>query len=110
MLEGDIVHINWEGGMDIEIGDIDELSEAYDKMTQGRRMKVIQEFDHFTSISNEARKHAAEKAPDVRAVAYIIKGLGQRMILRFYLNIRRRKVKAKVFMNMEEALQWLDRY
>lgn len=110
VLEGDIFHINWNGGKDIEIQDIDELAKAFGEMTQGRKMKVLQEFDHFTSISNEARKYAAETAPDVAAIAYVIKGLGQRMVLRFYLNIRRRKVKAKVFMSKETALRWIKQY
>ncbi|MDB2656805.1 hypothetical protein N9Y60_01990 [Crocinitomicaceae bacterium] len=110
ILEGDIFHINWNGGKDIEIQDIDELAKAFGEMTQGRKMKVLQEFDHFTSISNEARKYAAETAPDVAAIAYVIKGLGQRMDLRFYLNIRRRKVKAKVFMSKETALRWIKQY
>ena len=110
ILEGDIFHINWNGGKDIEIQDIDELAKAFGEMTQGRKMKVLQEFDHFTSISNEARKYAAETAPDVAAIAYVIKGLGQRMVLRFYLNIRRRKVKAKVFMSKETALRWIKQY
>ncbi|MCR9173986.1 MAG: hypothetical protein NXI10_15895 [bacterium] len=108
LLLDDIFHIQWNGGDDIEISDIDELSAAFEEMTQGRKMKVIQEFDHFTSISNEARRYAAEKAPDVTAVAYVIKGLGQQMVLRFYLKIRRRKVNAKVFMEVEDAWRWLE--
>lgn len=108
ILSGDIFHIKWNGGRDIEISDIDELAQAFEEMTRGRKMKVIQEFDHFTSITNEARRHAAEMAPDVIAVAYVIKGLGQRMIIRFYLNLRRRKVKSKVFMDMESATRWID--
>ncbi len=110
ILAGNIFYIKWDGGMDIEISDIDELSKTYNEMTKGRKMKVVQEFDHFTSITNEARKYAAEMAPDVIAVAYVIKGLGQRMIIRFYLNVRRRKVKAKVFMNKEDAFAWLERF
>jgi len=109
ILSDDIFHIKWNGDKDIEIQDIDELAAAFESMTQGRRMKVIQEFDHFTNITNDARKHAAETAPDVTAIAYVIKGLGQRMVLRFYLNLRRRKAKAKVFMKMEEALNWIEK-
>lgn len=110
VLSGDVFHIKWHGAKDIEIEDIDELAKAYEEMSHGRKMKIIQEFDHFTNITNEARKHAAETAPDVTAVAYVIKGLGQRMVLRFYLNLRRRKVKWKVFMSIKEAVTWIEKF
>ncbi len=108
LLPGQIFHIKWKGGIDIEISDIDELSLAFEKMTQGQKVRVINELDHFTSISNDARKYAAEKSPDAMAIAYIIRGLGQRLVLKFYLNIRKRKNPTKVFMNKEEALEWLE--
>lgn len=108
LLPNDIFHIKWTGQRDIVISDIDELSVAFEKMTGGRKVKVLQELDHFTSLNNDARSYAAERAPDVTALAYVIKGLGQRLIIKFYLNIRKRKNPAKAFMNYEEAMNWLE--
>ncbi|GAB5418844.1 MAG: hypothetical protein Crog4KO_01750 [Crocinitomicaceae bacterium] len=108
LLPGQIFHIKWKGGIDIEIPDIDELSAAFEQMTLGQKVKVINELDHFTSISNDARKYAAEKSPETIAIAYIIQGLGQRLVLKFYLNIRKRKNPTRVFMKYDEALEWLE--
>lgn len=38
--------------------------------------------------------------------ALLIKGLAQRILGNFYLNISRPKVKTKLFTNLQEALRW----
>jgi hypothetical protein len=110
LLSGDIFHIKWNDAMDIEISDIDELGEVFHQIPEGKKVCVIQEMGDFTSISGEARKYAAQKSPEIHAIAYVIKGLGQRMILRFYLNMKKTKTPAKVFTCMVESVQWLKKF
>jgi len=106
-IEDDIIYVKWKEGIDIEIPDVDELSVSFQKLTEGRKVKVIQDFAHFTSITSEARAHAAKTAPASIAVAYVIKSLGQRMILRFYVRMKKRPTPTKVFMKLEDAIDWL---
>lgn len=109
LLSDDIFHIKWKDAIDIEISDIDELEVVYERFSCGKKLKVIQDLEHFTSISNEARTYGAEKSPEVEALAYIIKGLGQRLLIKFYLNIRRAKNPTKVFTRYEDALEWFEK-
>lgn len=102
-----IVFIQWKSGIDIEISDIDELSKAFHELSEGKLVKVLQDFGQYTSISSEARSYAAKKSPDLVARAYIIKGLGQRMVLKFYIRLRNQNCPTKVFMSFDEALEWV---
>lgn len=103
----DIILIEWKSETEIDESDIDELSEAFQELTQGRIVKVLQDFGRYTSITSQARDYAAKKSPEVKALGYIIMGLGQRMIIRFYMNLKKRKYPTKVFMSREEGLDWL---
>lgn len=103
----DIIHVKWKHDDMLEVENIEEVSEAYQTLSEGKRLKVISHFTPNTTISPEARKHAAKRSPDVIALAYVIHSLPQRIVLRFYIRMRGRKNPTKVFHSYEEALEWI---
>jgi len=106
-VEDGIVHIEWKPKTDIEITDIDELEISFNVLTQGQFVCVVSDLRDFVNISIEARNYAAEKSPKLKGIAYVISGLSQRIMLRFYIKLRKRKNPAKVFQSFDEAVEWL---
>lgn len=106
-IDNDIIHLLWRKGVDLEIPDVDEVETAFEQLAQGRKVKVLSEFGNFVNITPEAREYAANRSPECIALAYVISSLAQRIIIRFYIRIRKRQNPTKVFMNRDEALKWL---
>ena len=102
-----IVHIKWNPDTNINISDIDELEKSFNELTGGEKVCVIQDFGRYVNMNPDARKHAAERSPDVKGIAYIITGLGQRLVLAIYVKLRKRKNPTKVFSSMEGGVAWL---
>ncbi|NRA10987.1 MAG: hypothetical protein HRT57_03410 [Crocinitomicaceae bacterium] len=106
-IEPGIVHIEWRKEIDIEIADIDDLTESFNELTQGEMVKVVSEISRFVNITPEARSYAAKQSPKLIGLAYVINGLGQRLILKFYIRLRRNQNPTKVFLSKTEAVEWL---
>lgn len=106
-IEAGIVHIDWKSGTDIEIPDIDEVEDAFKTLTEGELVSVVSDLREYVNISPDARNYAAERSPKLKGLAYVISGLGQRIMLRFYIKLRKRKNPTKVFESMEDAVVWL---
>jgi hypothetical protein len=105
-----IVHIVWNPNIELEKVDIDEVSQSFDEMTQGEVVRVVSQFGTYVNISPEAKAYAAEKSPECIALAYVITSLAQRILIRFYIRMRKRKNPTKVFNTIDEALIWLKAF
>jgi hypothetical protein len=106
ILEGEILHITYNEDVIIEIPDIKELNDRYNLLNP-KPQKVIQDFSRFLTISTEARHYASEKSPDLKAIAFVITSLAQRILLRFYIKTWKRDKKTKIFESFNEALDWI---
>lgn len=102
------VHLKWRKGADLEVKDIDEMHVAFKQITNGQQVKVVSEFEPFVSITSEAREYAASTSPDLIALAYVIHSLSQRIIIRFYIKMKKKKHPTKVFDSFDQAVNWLD--
>ncbi len=107
VLDGEIIHVLWREGVELEIPDIDDAERTFEELTGGNKVKVLSQFGRYVNISSEARDYAAARSPECIALAYVITSLAQRIVIRFYIRLRRRKNPTKVFNTYEEALQWL---
>jgi hypothetical protein len=103
----DVIHLKWRQDVELEIPDIDEVEAAFQELTKGKKVKVLSEFGNYVNISAEARDYAAARSPECIALAYVITSLAQRIVIRFYIRLRRRQNPTKVFTSREEALNWL---
>jgi len=107
ILEDNILLIYYKDNATIEVEDILSIEKAYNDLPYVKPMKVVTEYGKFVTITSEARTKAAEKSPDLIAVAYVINSLSQRLLLKFYVNMVKRKKPSKVFQSLDEALEWL---
>ena len=106
-IEPGIAHLEWRRDIDIEISDIDELEDSFKELTQGEMVKVVSEISRYVNITPEARSYAAKRSPKLIGLAYVINGLGQRLMLKFYIRLRKNQNPTKVFVTKKEALEWL---
>jgi hypothetical protein len=113
-IEPGIAHIEWRQDIDIEIADIDDLEDSFAELTQGesdsyRMVKVVSEIGSYVNITPEARSYAAKRSPKLLGLAYVINGLGQRLVLKFYIRLRKNQNPTRVFVSRKEAVDWLRR-
>ena len=108
VLENGILHNIYHAGILLEKEDIQEIEKGYYSLEDPKPMKIIQEMDFGVSMTPEARKYGAEHSPDLNGVAYVIKDLAQRLLIRFYIAMWKRSKPVKVFNSFDEALEWLN--
>lgn len=60
-------------------------------------------------MSSDARQYAADHSPNAKGVAYVIHNLAQRLIIKFYVQMWKRKKPTKVFDSFYEAIEWLEK-
>lgn len=106
-IEPGIACISWGGNIDIEISDIDDLEDSFAELTNGEMVKVVSEVSRYVNITPEARSYAANRSPELLGLAYVINGLGQRSILKFYIRLRKNQNPTRVFVSKKEAVDWL---
>jgi hypothetical protein len=107
VLDNGVLHNRYFEDTLLEVSDIKEVQDGYNSIPDPKPLKVIQEMEIGASMSSEARIYAAEHSPDLIAVAYVIKGLPQRLLIRFYVRMWKRKKPVKVFDCFDNALEWL---
>ncbi|PHR17208.1 MAG: hypothetical protein COA38_21085 [Fluviicola sp.] len=102
-----IINIEWDRDIDVGNEDIDEALIAFNQLTKGRKVQVLSEYGKFLNFESGTKEYAATKSPDCTALAYVVENLAQRMVIRFYIKLRRTNNPAKVFNSKNEALIWL---
>ncbi len=108
VLSNGVLHIIHDKGVEIEVSDVKEMKETFEQLVSPKPSKAIQEFKFGVSMNMEARTYAAEHSPALLGVAYIIDGLAQRLILRFYVRMWKRDKPTDFFSDVDEAMEWLE--
>jgi hypothetical protein len=107
VLSSGILHIKYPIGAEITKSDIQEIQEAYAFLPDPKPLKVLQELGMYVNMTNKARKYAAQNSPELLGVAYVINGLAQRLLVRFYVGMLKKTKPTAVFDNYDDALDWL---
>ena len=108
VLTDDILHLLYLPNSVLEIDDIKEALLAYDSLPNPKPLRVITEMGKYATITSEARSFASENSPHLNKVAYVITGLPQRLLLRFFLKMMKNKKVTKVFLSFEDAYKWVS--
>lgn len=107
LVDTDIMYIKYNEGVEIQLDDIQLIEFTYENQLHKTITKVIQDLPYGITMTAEARKYAAENSPPLKAVAYVIKGVGHRLLVRFYTKMRKIDKPTKFFEKIEDALAWL---
>ena len=93
----------------LEVEDIQVVIDNYDDNTEGEMWKVLHVFPKGTTVSSAARDHAENREKPAKAEAFVIEGIGNRILFRFYQKFRSIKYPIKEFSTREKAMEWLDK-
>lgn len=107
-VENDILLFDYFGDIEIELDDVREAFDLYEKHSKNYTRKVLIVFGPFTTIEVDARKYAENKVMPTPAQAIVIRNLAQRIIARFYQLLRKDEHPLKFFDNEEKAISWLE--
>jgi hypothetical protein len=108
LVSEDVYYINFFPNQSLEVTDFMDGFAAYEKLTKGIPYKVIIEFGTFVQVSSEAREFAQLNKQQAKAEALIVKSLGQRMLVNFYIKLKLQAHPTKVFKDFKEAINWLN--
>ncbi len=110
LLDNDMLHIYFLPDNTLEAIDFEEGRDDYAMLGGGRKLRHLIEFGQYCSATNEARTWAEQNSPEAIAEALVIKSLAQRILVRFYLSLRKNKHPIKVFGGLQEAKDWLNEH
>lgn len=106
-IEPDIICVYYRANSIIEPEDFDQAYATIMKLTDGKAIKVVSDIGKYSSVSPEGRKHANSIKINAKAEAVIFHNLAQRLLIRFYLLVRKNEHPFRIFQSVEEALEWM---
>lgn len=104
-----IVHIRYHEGQTIDVKEKIEEKRALLEITKGEKHLIIISFDHFVTITKEAKEYSILIEPEqpFLAVAIIVENLAYQLMADFYFKFYKPKVAYKVFKSDDKAIEWL---
>jgi len=110
LLENDVLHAYFLPDNTLEPEDFIKGKEDYIFLGEGRKLRHLIEFGQYCTATNEARTWAEQNSPEAIAEAIVIKSLAQRILVRFYLSLRKNTHPIKVCQGLQEAKDWLNEH
>ena len=94
----------------VEPEDLWEIKKLNEELVGGGKYGAVVDSGNMTSISKEARELVASKEfqQNTLAKAVVIRSLGHRIILKFYMQINKPHIKTKIFTEREDAIAWIS--
>ena len=104
-----VVHIRYLEGQTIDVKEKIEEKRALLELTKGEKHLIIMSFDHFVTITKEAKEYSILIEPEqpFLAVAIIVENLAYQLMADFYFKFYKPKVAYKVFKSEDKAIEWL---
>lgn len=111
MLNEDIIQVVYFDDVVIDVSDMKEDFEEYDKFTSGKKLKRLIIGGRYTEITNEALKYSREenikRKDSILVEAVVVQSLAQRLMANFYYKLLKPNHPIKVFNDVEKAKEWL---
>jgi len=94
------------------VKDLKELNSAQGKISNGKKLPLLVITTHYANIESDAREFmaSAESTQYSTAEAYVIIGLGQKILANFYMKVNKPGVSTRFFTDLKLAEEWLLSY
>ncbi len=104
-----IVHIRYLQGQIIDVKEKIEEKRALLEITKGVKHPILISFEHFVTITKEAKEYSILVEPEqpFLAVAILVENLAYQLMADFYFKFYKPKVAYKVFKSNTKAIDWL---
>lgn len=106
-LEDQLFYIHYFKDAQGQLEDVEQILELQNQLKVDTDWTRLMHAEKFVSITKEAREFVEQTAPTVKAEAYVIPSLSQKIIFNLYVKFRRNKHVIKAFDNLEDALEFL---
>ena len=107
-LSDNIIYCSYNDNVLINVTDIKDMIEIQEELGVDDKVKRIVHAGQFTSITSEARNYIQKNKPKVKAEAFILTGLSQRILFNFYYKVRKNANPLKSFRNLNNAKKWIE--
>lgn len=104
-----IVHIRYLQGQIIDVKEKIEEKRALLEITKGVKHPILVSFEHFVTITKEAKEYSILVEPEqpFLAVAILVENLAYQLMADFYFKFYKPKTLYKVFKSDTKAVEWL---
>ncbi len=104
-----IVHIRYLEDQVIDVKEKIEEKRALLELTKGVKHAILISFDHFVTVTKEAKEYSILIEPEqpFLAVAILVENLAYQLMADFYFKFYKPKVPYKVFKSEVKAMEWL---
>ena len=107
LTEGKLFIAEYADKVCLEKEDLEIVVNNYDDNTNDELWRVLHVFPKGTTVTSRARDYAESRKKPAKAEAFVIEGVGNRILFRFYQKFRSVKYPIKEFKDRESALKWL---
>jgi hypothetical protein len=104
-----IVQVNFGDEAELDIKESTEIVKAIGKITEGKKMLILNIAGANTTATSAARDYSAsaEGAEYTIADAFVTKSLAQKLLGNFYMNFHKPFAPTRMFDDVEKATEWL---
>lgn len=112
LIEEGVILITYKSKIEIELEDVIEIRNITHELANGKAYVSIYDAGDETTVTKEAREISANDGniTNRKAMAIIIKHLGQRIIANFFINFNKKMHPMKAFNTKEEAIKWAKQF
>jgi hypothetical protein len=108
--EKDIIYFRYYEDFTCELEDIKEnVNFQFEQGVCADHKRLIHA-EKFVSITKPAREYAQNNGPDVKAEAYVIPSLSQKILFNLFTRLRKHSHPIRCFDQLDEALAWLNKW
>lgn len=107
-----IVQIDFGDSIELDLKEAVEIVETIAKLSEGKKVPVLNIAGKSTSATSAAREYSASPA-GLRytiADAYVVTNLAQKILGNFYISFNKPPVSTRIFDDVDKAVQWLKTF
>lgn len=112
LLEEGVILITYKNDVEIDIDEVIEIRNTTHQLADGKAFVSIYDAGDDTTVTKEAREISAKDGniANRKAMAIIVKHLGQRILANFFINLNKKIHPMKAFTNREDAVKWAKQF
>ncbi|MCL4856630.1 MAG: hypothetical protein KJZ55_05055 [Flavobacteriales bacterium] len=112
LIEEGVILITYKNNVEIELDEVIEIRNITNDLAKGKPYVSIYDAGNDTTVTKEAREISAKDGIIVnrKAMAIIVKHLGQRILANFFINLNKKTHPMKALTNIEDAIKWAKEY
>lgn len=112
LIEEGVILITYKNKVEIDIDEVIEIRNVTHELANGKEYVSIYDAGDETTVTKEAREISTKDGniANRKAMAIIVKHLGQRIIAKFFINFNKKMHPMKAFNTKEEAIIWAKQF